>query len=116
MRLSKIFLFSVCTLLLTSCKYVKIKEGRIPERYLSIAKKYEGSYPGEFQGRQGTLKVELHGTKAVLTFINGSDNDLLGSECNSSIGDLTYLKLGGTREKPILHSATFKFDPGSCQA
>lgn len=115
MKFHQILLCLFSGLLLTSCKYVRIKEGRIPEQYLPIAKKYEGTYVGAFQGRKGAMKFELQGTKAVLSFLNGHDNDILGSECDSVIGELTYLKLGGTKEKPVLRSASFKFDPGSCR-
>lgn len=55
---------------------------------------------------QFRLQLERQGNRAVLT----ADTDVLGSGCNSKIGPLESLQVGGAWDAV----AVFRFDPGKC--
>jgi hypothetical protein len=99
---------------LISCKEVKIEDGRVPAQYLERAKAYEGRYVGQFDGRPGDLVLTFEGDVAVVRFENGTDNDLLGSMCQSSIGKLKSVSLKGRKNNRI-SAVTFAFDPNNCK-
>lgn len=114
MNFLKMISLGVALVFLAACKTVTIENGKIPDEYVGIAKKYEGQFKGAFNGRKGTLSFELRGTLAVLSFANAGSNDLLGADCHSQIQELSSLYVGGSNDNPELRSAVFKFDPGNC--
>lgn len=111
-------LFSFLTLGLAisivGCKNVEITDGRVPSQYLGKAKAYEGEYVGSFDGRSGKLILKFDGDRPVLTFENGSDNDLLASKCESQIGQLSNVYLTGRRNNKV-KSVSFHFHPNNCR-
>lgn len=96
------------------CKSVKIKDGRVPQQYLSEAKKLEGTYRGQFNGVPGTLTVKFQGSKPVVTYKNSRGTDILNNNCGSRIGNLFKVTMKGTKENPEISKALFAFDPGGC--
>lgn len=96
------------------CKTVKIKDGRVPQEYLSEAKKVEGVYRGEFNGVSGELIISFQGNKPVVTYRNSRGSDILNGNCRSSIGDLYSVTVKGSKNDPEISKALFRFDAGTC--
>lgn len=100
---------------LSACKSVEIKDGKVPDEYMSQAKKFEGAYKGRFENREGELIVSFTGNIPRVSFrgLNGS-NDLLGDNCKSSIALLKSVDTStdGKRVKRVY----FGFNPGKCKA
>ncbi len=94
------------------CKQVNIPNGEIPAQYLDLAKTYMGTYSGNFSGNNGSLKLELVGSKVVGTF-SGEVNDILGDvRCGSIIGNLTSIQIDDSAR--VLQAAKFDFSPNQC--
>jgi hypothetical protein len=63
MNLSKklSFVLSVAALAVTmsACKSVDTPDGKIPAEYVDMAKTYEGTYEGQFDGLKGELTFKM---------------------------------------------------------
>lgn len=101
------------TLALVGCKEIKTPDGNLPEDAIEIAEALSGTYKGAFDKRDATVEFSLEGNRPVVSFVD-SDNvaDVLGVNCNSSIGDLERVRI---KEKKGLITAYFKFDDGDCE-
>lgn len=104
----------VLALALVGCRDVKIVNGEVPSEYLGQAKKLEGIYHGQFNGVGGDLTISFEGNKPVVSFNGENGNDILAPKCQSRIGLLKSVSLGGSKENPEVKSATFAFSPNNC--
>jgi hypothetical protein len=105
-------------LALSSCKAVEVDStGAISSKYISQVDALAGSYEGTLRlvsSPSGgsipleavTLELTRDGNRPLLL----SDIDLLGDGCNSQIGKLLSLDVGGVWNAV----ASFDFDPGRC--
>ncbi|MBO9665299.1 MAG: hypothetical protein J7501_00610 [Bdellovibrio sp.] len=114
MKIAKILLAGVALLAVAGCKVVDIKNGRVPDAYLSKAKQYEGIYKGTFNGIPGELILTFEGSKAVLTYRNAMGTDILNNNCASSFGNLTKVYITGKKTNPNLDAVEFAFNSGRC--
>lgn len=109
MKLSQFFGMSalIVAMGLAACE-VSIKDGKVPDKYLTAAKEYAGTFRGEFEGLQSNLTLSLanDGT-AALTIVDlyGNKNFIKG--CSSQIGTLRYADVDKNDQQ--LKSAKFKF-------
>lgn len=114
MKLMYVLISALSLLTITACKTIDIKDGRIPSKYLSQAKKIEGSYKGEFNGIAGNLVISFNGDKPIVEYHNRHGDDLLNNNCHSSFGDLLKVTVKNENKKPSLSNAIFSFDTGEC--
>lgn len=110
--LVKILLGSAICLSIVSCRYVKITNGRIPAAYLNQVKQIEGVYVGRMDSQSVTLKVQLEGDYLRVT----AHPDILGSNCQSRIGNLKEVMVKGREPNYEVTDAYFDFDPNFCSA
>ncbi|QLY25909.1 hypothetical protein [Bdellovibrio sp. KM01] len=96
------------------CKTVEIKDGRVPNAYLSKAKKYEGVYSGQFNGVYGELILSFEGNKPILKYRNEMGTDILNNNCQSSFGNLRTVYITGKKSNPQVDAVEFDFDRGRC--
>jgi hypothetical protein len=118
MKFQKIFQVLVMTVavsLFASCKSVVVDpSGGIPDEDIPYAKVAIGSYQGPLRIfgtpviviRDLVLSITLQGNRPILS----ASPDLLGPGCQSSIGQLQTLEVGGAWDA----IASFEFDPGLC--
>lgn len=111
---TKALLIAVAFLGLAGCKTIEVKDGRVPNAYMSQAQQLVGTYRGQFNGVPGDLVVRFDGNRPEVTYINSQGSDLLNNGCQSSIGSLERVSIRGTEQHPQLSSARFAFSPGSC--
>lgn len=98
----------------TACKSVDIQDGRIPQEYLAEARQLSGVYEGMFNNVLGDLIIDFDGDRPVVTYRNDQDDDILGMNCESSIGALKKVSLKGSRGDLRVGRAVFEFNPGRC--
>jgi hypothetical protein len=110
----KFFVAALALMAVAGCKTVEIKDGRIPNAYLSKAKKYEGVYSGQFNGVAGELILSFEGNKPVLSFRNEYGRDILNNNCESVIGNLKTVYIVGKKSNPQVDAVEFNFSPGRC--
>ena len=104
-------------LILTSvaCKRVETKDGTVPPEYVSVAKNYEGTYQGNFEGMNGTLTISMDGNRPVAKFVSANgDTDIIGRSCRSSINNLVAITPQEKNNQIRVDSAEFAFNPGAC--
>lgn len=99
-------------LALASCNQtLDIKNGEIPNEYLSYAKPYLGTYRGYFDNHSVTLTLSLKGNQLIMK----TDQDLISRECGSKIGLLTEISYSDENDKASdVNGAKFAFNPGAC--
>lgn len=114
MKFKVLFTAGAALLALAGCKTVDIKDGKIPDGYISQAKKIEGVYQGQFNGVRGELVLTLEGNKPVITFRNSTGDDILSNNCHSFFGDLKKVYLKGSKGNYQLDGAQFEFNAGAC--
>ncbi|UYL10129.1 hypothetical protein B9G69_005995 [Bdellovibrio sp. SKB1291214] len=114
MKMVKFFVAALALTAVAGCKTVEIKDGRIPNAYLSKAKKYEGIYSGQFNGVYGELILSFEGNKPVLRYRNEMGTDILNNNCQSSFGNLRTVYITGKKSNPQVDAVEFDFDRGRC--
>ncbi|QDK36573.1 hypothetical protein [Bdellovibrio sp. NC01] len=114
MKFSRVLAAGALLLAIAGCKSVDIKDGKIPDAYISQAKKIEGVYTGKFNGVAGELVITIEGNKPVVTFRNSAGDDILNNNCHSFFGNLTTVYLKGSKGDYSLSGATFAFNAGAC--
>ena len=116
-RALALILISFACLSLNGCKQIEMKDGQIPEAFVSEAKKLEGNYNGHVEVNDGSgvsqnmrqlnLNLKIDGTRPVLT----PSADWLGEGCQSKIGQLLNVQIVGGTVKRV----AFAFDGGVCK-
>jgi hypothetical protein len=101
-------------LFLFGCKEVAIKDGRIPKEHLKHAKTIEGRYVGSFNGKKAEMNLFLHGDRPKLKYQDSSSYDILGTDCQSKIGDLKTVWIDQSKAEPTLERMEFALNPGQC--
>ena len=97
------FLKILALLMLTTKAFASLPEG------------YTGSYKGKFNGKEGTLVLTEAADRLSVRFVASSGpNDILGSTCNSEIGQMTKLDFDHKNGLIIIDEARFQFNPGTC--
>lgn len=96
------------------CNEIDVKDGKVPNEYLSVARQYTGVYRGKFEGRAGQIELRLEGNTAVLSYRDARGDDLLRPECGSRIGLLRTVSVSEHNGAYELKSAKFDFNPGDC--
>jgi hypothetical protein len=114
MKLTRTLIASFTLLAFAGCKTVKIKNGEVPNQYLSQAKKLVGTYKGDFEGVPGNLIVSVNGNKPVLTYTNKRGEDILNNNCHSEFGNLLEVTIKNENKNPTVSSTLFDFDAGGC--
>ena len=99
---------------LVGCKDVEIKDGKIPAKYLPMAKKLEGIYMGKFNGLPGQLKIEIQTDTPVLTFTAENGQTDLLHPCGAHVGLLERVSVGGKEANPRLDEAVFDLRVERC--
>lgn len=110
MKLRLFSLIGAAVFSFTACQEVDIVDGRIPAEYLEQAQAIVGDYTGAMEREAITLSVRLDGDKLIMT----SDKDLIGEGCESTIGDLTKVRVDKDDDVVEVEGATFAFDPNLC--
>ncbi len=92
---------------------VRTEDGAIPSKSIAAFEPYLGDYEGSFAGREAVLALLLDGFRAevLLRDAGGSDFDLLGADCGSSIGDMILARFD---QDDLMEFAVFAFDTGAC--
>jgi hypothetical protein len=108
-------LLLISVLALAGCKTIEIENGQIPAEYLETAKQFEGTYSGSFLGKSGSITLALNGDKPTLSYQDKDGNDLLGTNCNSQINNLMWIKGKEKNDTPVLQGAAFALDAGNCR-
>ena len=112
---SRLALLVCASIALTSCEWVCLKNGEIPEAHIPWADEIQQTValaPKSFEarpdlrGKEATLSLKLEGRKIVLK----PSFDFWGPGCGSKIGDAEILKIESGRLREI----TFDTDPGRC--
>lgn len=85
--------------LLGACR-VETPDGRVPQKYISEASKFEGTYSGNFEGQPAQFSLSIANDGTAAFDYSDSDGDIVGRGCDSSVGSLTALwatskKVGG---------------------
>ncbi len=96
---------------LFGCDSIKTPDGKVPSKYLDVAKVLVGTYQGQFNDVSGEISLQLEGDTPVLTYTDARGHDLLGPDCGSLIGKMTEL---GISSDDQVGSASFELDPGKC--
>ncbi|MGZ3742566.1 MAG: hypothetical protein ACXWRE_08120 [Pseudobdellovibrionaceae bacterium] len=105
---------TITFLLITACKTVDIKDGRVPSQYLSEAQKLAGTYKGSFNRVPGNLTISFQGDKPVVAYHNSHGDDILNNNCHSSFGNLLQVTVKEAHHTPYISNADFDFDAGDC--
>ncbi|WP_413583389.1 hypothetical protein [Bdellovibrio sp. HCB288] len=114
MTFAKVLVASLVLFAAVGCKTVEIKDGRVPNAYLSKAKKYEGIYSGRFNGVAGELILNFEGNKPVMSFRNEMGTDILNNNCQSYFGNLKTVHITGKKSNPKVDAIEFEFNSGRC--
>ncbi|WP_413559786.1 hypothetical protein [Bdellovibrio sp. HCB209] len=114
MKLAKLLIAGLALAAVAGCKTVDIKDGKVPNAYLSKAKKYEGAYEGQFNGVPGQMILSFNGNKPVLSYRNNMGTDILNNNCASRFGDLKKVYITGKKSNPQVDAVEFAFDSGRC--
>lgn len=111
MKSMKLFAMAFLGLGLSACdSELEIKDGRIPAEFLPVAQLYVGNYRGQVERQAMNATLALDGDKLTLT----TAEDLVGSACESKIGNLQKI-LYRERDKQIqITEAIFELDPNLC--
>jgi len=96
---------------LTSCKDVKIENGKIPAEFLEVAQGFTGTFHGEFLNQLVDLDVSIDQNN-VLHIV--PSRDLFGESCETSVNLLQRLSLKEKNKNYYISSAVVALDPGRC--
>jgi len=114
----KRILASLVVVLSVACQQLPVSsDGALPAEAMGRLTGLVGTYSGALQLHSGrsratllspnfAINLELQGNKPVLV----ANQDILGAGCDSSIGKLVGLQLGGAWDVV----ASFEFDAGNC--
>jgi hypothetical protein len=109
---SQLFLMLCAALLLSSCKeVVDVKNGEIPNQYISQAKPYMGTYRGEIGRLPASITLSLQGNKVVM-----SGSLPVEDSCQADYGLLKsiFVKKDNKNNYNFV-GADFYFDPNNCR-
>lgn len=110
--MKKMIAFFLVAFTVLACEE-SIKNGIIPEKYLSQAKALEGTYKGSFDGRQVTLTFSIQNDGyALLTATDKHGNNELVRNCEEPIGRL--VSIDGDSQTKQLEMARFDFKGFRC--
>lgn len=98
-----------------ACERIPSTDGTVPAEYLEVARKYEGSYSGKFEGVKGTLTLKLEENRPVVSFVavNGG-SDILGGNCDATISELKAIIPEKNNNEVRVDEAEFAFSAGRC--
>ena len=102
-------------LVLSGCKYVDIKDGKVPAEYLTTAKTLEGVYKGSMEGIPAEIAIKFNEDVPKLTYTDAGGNDIIRSGCGSTIGLLEGVLVDEDGNNGFkVKQADFDFNAGNC--
>jgi hypothetical protein len=113
MKASIIYFFIL--LVLSSCKYIEVKDGHISKEFLPSTKKYSGIYHGTFETKSSQIEIRFNGDAPELIYTDKFGHEILDEKCHSKIGKLNRLALLDEKNRIFSSQAVFEFDPGACK-
>jgi hypothetical protein len=102
------------TMLIGGCKEIPIRDGRVPDQYLSQAKQLAGTYVGNFDGKKARIEIIFEENRPRIIYKDSLGNDLIHPRCHSSILDLSKVVVSKHRGRYQLDKVIFAFHPGTC--
>lgn len=106
--------FLAALLFLTGCKEVIIRDGRVPQQYLTEAKQLAGIYVGDFDGKKARIEIVFDQDRPRIIYKDSVGTDVIHPNCHSSIFALSKVIVSKHQGRYQLDKAIFGFHPGTC--
>lgn len=114
-RLRIIVLAAFTLFAFTACNEIEVQDGKVPSQYVQYVSPYLGTYSGMMEGKLTQITLSMNGDKPVMSVSNAYGDDILVSNCESKIGDLTTVKANEVSKKKYeLDYVAFAFNPVNC--
>ena len=84
---------------ISACR-LDLVDGKIPEKYVSLAEQKAGQYIGTFEGKSAEVNLVVNNDGSAEVIFNNANGDIVGPGCNSKIGKINAIwasnrKVGG---------------------